>query len=382
MCLSAPKRFLLEASFSRWAGSGPWHLVCLYTGMRIAQVAPLYESVPPQLYGGTERIVHYLTEELVALGHEVTLYAAGDSQTSAELVSVCPRSLRLDPGCVDSLAHHMTMLELVSRRHREYDVVHFHIDYLHYMMSRLLGIRQLTTLHGRLDLPDLQPLYAVFGEMPVVSISEAQRQPLPQANWIGTVLHGLPIGLLDFSPKPRGYFAFVGRISPEKRVDRAIDIAKALSVPVRIAAKVAKADQDYYSEKIAPLFEHPLVEYMGEIPESEKAEFIGGADALLFPIDWPEPFGLVMIEAMACGTPVVAFDHGSVREVLEDGVTGYIVRDMPSAIEAARKAAGLDRRRIRQRFEERFSARRMAEDYVDLYQTLCETPQRLGTRAA
>jgi glycosyltransferase involved in cell wall biosynthesis len=350
--------------------------------MRIAQVAPLYESVPPQLYGGTERIVHYLTEELVALGHEVTLYAAGDSQTSAELVSVCPRSLRLDPECVDSLAHHMTMLELVSRRHREYDVVHFHIDYLHYMMSRLLGIRQLTTLHGRLDLPDLQSLYDVFGEMPVVSISEAQRRPLPQANWIGTVLHGLPIGLLDFSPKPRGYFAFVGRISPEKRVDRAIDIAKALSVPVRIAAKVAKADQDYYSEKIAPLFEHPLVEYMGEIPESEKAEFIGGADALLFPIDWPEPFGLVMIEAMACGTPVVAFDHGSVREVLEDGVTGYIVRDMPSAIEAARKAAGLDRRRIRQRFEERFSARRMAEDYVDLYQTLCETPQRLGTRAA
>jgi glycosyltransferase involved in cell wall biosynthesis len=350
--------------------------------MRIAQVAPLFESVPPQLYGGTERIVHYLTEELVALGHDVTLYAAGDSQTSANLVSTCPHSLRLDDNSVDSLAQHITMLEALSRRHREYDVVHFHIDYVHFMMARLLGLRQLTTQHGRLDLPDLQPLYDAFGDMPLVSISDAQRRPLPQANWIGTVLHGLPRDLLGFSPRPAGYFAFIGRISPEKRVDRAVEIATTLKVPLRIAAKIAKDDQDYFDEQIAPLFEDPLIEYVGEITEQDKTGFVGGADALLFPIDWPEPFGLVMIEAMACGTPVVAFDHGSVREVLEDGVTGYIVSDMPAAIEAARKAKRLDRERIRRRFEERFSARRMAEEYVELYQTLCETPRRLSTRAA
>ncbi len=351
--------------------------------MRIAQVAPLYESVPPQGYGGTERIVHYLTEELVELGHDVTLYAAGDSRTSANLISVCPRSLRLDAGCVDPLAHHMTMLELLSRQYHEYDVVHFHIDYLHFLMSRLLGLRQLTTLHGRLDLPDLQPLYYGFKDMPVVSISDAQREPLPRANWLGTVLHGLPTGLLEFSAKPKGYFAFMGRISAEKRVDRAIEIATALNVPLRIAAKIDKADREYFDTQIAPLFDNPLVEYLGEISEEEKAEFVGGADALLFPIDWPEPFGLVMIEAMACGTPVVAFDHGSVREVLEDGVTGYIVSDMPAAIEAAREARSLDRARIRQTFERSFSARRMAVSYVELYQRLCQTPERrLGARAA
>jgi glycosyltransferase involved in cell wall biosynthesis len=330
--------------------------------------------VPPQLYGGTERIVHYLTEELVALGHDVTLYAAGDSKTSADLVSVCPRSLRLDPGCVDSLAHHFTMLELLSRQHHEYDVIHFHIDYLHFLSSRLLGLRQLTTLHGRLDLPDLQALYHGFKDMPVVSISNAQREPLPQASWLGTVLHGLPTGLLEYSPKSSGYFAFMGRISPEKRVDRAIEIATTLGVPLRIAAKISDADREYHESQIAPLLEHPLVEYVGEIGEDEKAAFVGGADALLFPIDWPEPFGLVMIEAMACGTPVVAFDHGSVREVLEDGVTGYIVSDMPSAIEAATKARSLDRWRIRQTFEERFSARRMALGYVQLYDELLELP--------
>jgi glycosyltransferase involved in cell wall biosynthesis len=349
--------------------------------MRIAQVAPLHESVPPQLYGGTERIVHFLTEELIALGHHVTLYASGDSQTSAELVSVCPRSLRLDESCVDSLAHHMTMLELLSRRHREYDVIHFHIDYLHFMMSRLLALPHLTTLHGRLDLPELGPLYDAYKEMPLVSISDAQRRPLPQANWIGTVLHGLPTDLLEFSPEGRGYLAFVGRISPEKRVDRAIDIATALGKPLRIAAKIDKRDHEYYTE-VAPLFEHPLVQYIGEISEQDKPELIGGADVLLFPIDWPEPFGLVMIEAMACGTPVVAFDQGSVREVLEDGITGYIVSDLPSAIEATRRAPSLDRRRIRQRFEERFSSRRMAEGYLELYKKLSETPERLGTRAA
>jgi glycosyltransferase involved in cell wall biosynthesis len=335
------------------------------------------------MYGGTERIVHFLTEELVALGHEVTLYAAGDSRTSARLISACPRSLRMNESCLDPLAPHFTMLDRLARAQGDYDVIHFHIDYLHFSMSRSLGWRQLTTLHGRLDLPELQPLYQAYDDMPVVSISDAQRAPLPQANWIGTVLHGLPEKLFAFSAQPSGYLAFVGRISPEKRVDRAIEIAKALNKRLRIAAKIAKSDREYFEEKIAPLFDHPLVEFVGEIQDDEKQTFLGGADALLFPIDWPEPFGLVMIEAMACGTPVIAFDHGSVREVLEDGVTGYIVNDMPAAIEATRRAPGLDRRRIRQTFEQNFSARRMARDYLELYRELCKTPeQRLGTRAA
>ena len=351
--------------------------------MRIAQVAPLYESVPPQLYGGTERIVHYLTEELVAMGHEVTLYAAGDSRTSAELVSICDRALRLDATCTDALAHHMTMLERLSHEWRRYDVIHFHIDYLHFMMSRMLGLRQLTTLHGRQDLAELGPLYHAFPDMPVVSISNAQRGPLPQANWVGTVLHGLPTDLYE-PPYSRGeYFAFMGRVSQEKRPDRAIAIAKALKVPLRIAAKIDKQDREYYEEHIAHLFDDPLIEYVGEIPDRDKARFVGGAKALLFPIDWPEPFGLVMIEAMACGTPVVAFEHGSVPEVLEDGVTGYIVNDMPAAIEAARQASSLDRRRIRETFERKFSARRMADDYLALYRELMETPERrVGTQAA
>ena len=351
--------------------------------MRIAQVAPLYESVPPQLYGGTERIVHYLTEELVAMGHEVTLYAAGDSRTSAELVSICDRALRLDATCTDALAHHMTMLERLSHEWRRYDVIHFHIDYLHFMMSRMLGLRQLTTLHGRQDLAELGPLYHAFPDMPVVSISNAQRGPLPQANWVGTVLHGLPTDLYEPTYSRGEYFAFMGRVSQEKRPDRAIAIAKALKVPLRIAAKIDKQDREYYEEHIAHLFDDPLIEYVGEIPDRDKARFVGGAKALLFPIDWPEPFGLVMIEAMACGTPVVAFEHGSVPEVLEDGVTGYIVNDMPAAIEAARQASSLDRRRIRETFERKFSARRMADDYLALYRELMETPERrVGTQAA
>jgi len=332
------------------------------------------------MYGGTERIVHYLTEELVEMGHDVTLYAAGDSQTSAELVSVCPRSLRLDPDCKDTLAQHMVLLELVSRQRHRHDIFHFHIDYLHFLGSRLLALPQLTTLHGRLDLPELLPLYDVFGDMPVVSISNAQRLPLPRANWLATVLHGLPSRLLRFTPRASDYFAFVGRISPEKRVDRAIEIATALGVPLRIAAKIDKDDQAYFDEHIAHLFEHPLVEYIGEISDEEKGDFIGKARALLFPIDWPEPFGLVMIEAMACGTPVVAFDHGSVREVLDDGVTGFIVNDMPSAIARARDVTRLDRKRIRQVFEQRFTARRMAEDYARLYRELSERHPSPGFR--
>ncbi|HSU41107.1 MAG TPA: glycosyltransferase family 4 protein, partial [Polyangiaceae bacterium] len=340
--------------------------------MRIAQVAPLYESVPPHLYGGTERIVSYITEELVALGHDVTLYAAGDSQTKARLVSVCPESLRLAKGCIDTLSHHQVMLEMISRDYPQYDIIHFHIDYLHFMTSRLLGLRNITTLHGRLDIPDLKPLYTAFPDMPVVSISDSQRAPLPEANWIGTVKHGLPVNLLPFSPKPQDYFAFVGRISPEKRVDRAIEIATTLGVKLRIAAKVDNADRQYFEKEIEPLLENPLVEYIGEIGEADKPEFVGNARALLFPIDWPEPFGLVMIEAMACGTPVIAFNYGSVPEVIDPGLTGFIVNDIDEAVAAVGKIHTLDRGRVRATFDRRFTARRMAEDYVDLYETLAE----------
>lgn len=343
--------------------------------MRIAQIAPLHESVPPAGYGGTERIVHYLTEALVAMGHDVTLYASGDSRTSARLVAACPRSLRQEH-CRDRLVHHMVLLDLLAEHHRRYDVVHFHVDYLHFLLSRHLCLPQLTTLHGRLDLPELVPLYDRFPDMPVVSISMAQRGPLPRASWLGSVPHGLPPQMLRASDGAGGYFAFLGRISPEKRVDRAIEIAIALGVPLRIAAKVDPVDEGYFGERIAPLLEHPLVCYVGEISDEQKSAFLGGATALLFPIDWPEPFGLVMIEAMACGTPVVAFDHGSVREVVDEGVTGFIVDDLPTAIAAAARVGELDRARIRETFERRFSAVRMAEDYVELYERILAEPQR------
>lgn len=353
--------------------------------MRIAQIAPLYESVPPKAYGGTERIVHYLTEELVELGHDVTLYASGDSTTRARLIAPCQRSLRLDQQCVDSLAHHMVMLDMLREDSKNYDVLHFHIDYLHFILSRELQLPQLTTLHGRLDLPDLQPLYHRFTDMPTVSISDSQRSPMPQANWIGTVHHGVPADLLPYTPEPLGYFAFIGRISPEKRVDRAIEIAKAVGVPLKIAAKVDKADREYFEDHIVSLLNHPLVEFLGEIGDAEKGEFLGNARGLLFPIDWPEPFGLVMIESMACGTPVLAFRCGSVPEVLEDGITGFIVDDMSSAIEKAAQIGQLSRERVRERFLTRFSARRMAEDYLRLYELIGQPPgERLlyGVRAA
>jgi glycosyltransferase involved in cell wall biosynthesis len=340
--------------------------------MRIAQIAPLYESVPPLAYGGTERVVHYLTEELVTMGHDVTLFGSGDSQTTAKLIPGCERALRLDPDCRDPLAHHVVMMEEVARRRDDFDVFHFHIDYLHFQMSRSLALPQFTTLHGRLDLPELQRIYRCFDDMRVVSISDAQRAPLPFANWLATVLHGLPRDELRFTAQPSDYFAFIGRISPEKRVDRAIAIATELGVPLKIAAKVDRADKDYHEREIAPLLDNPLVEFIGEIGQEDKAAFLGGARALLFPIDWPEPFGLVMIEAMACGTPVIAFRHGSVPEVLDEGVSGFIVDDMKQAIQAAARVDRLSRALVRETFEQRFTARRMAENYLELYRRIAK----------
>jgi glycosyltransferase involved in cell wall biosynthesis len=338
--------------------------------MRIAQVAPLYESVPPKLYGGTERVVSYLTEELVRQGHDVTLFASGDSVTKARLVPGCERALRLDENCLDHMAHHIVMLEQVFQRVHDFDVVHFHVDYLHFPLSRRQPITQVTTLHGRLDIPDLIPLYSQFREMPVVSISDAQREPLPWANWQATVYHGLPIDRYRFRAEAGDYFAFLGRISPEKRVDRAIRIAQKLGRPLRIAAKVDDMDKQYFGKAIEPLLRDQLVDFVGEIGEEKKQEFLGHAYALLFPIDWPEPFGLVMIEAMACGTPVIAYRSGAVPEVLDEGETGFIVNGLKDAMAAARKIPKLSRARCREVFEERFTSRRMANDYLQVYQRL------------
>jgi glycosyltransferase involved in cell wall biosynthesis len=335
--------------------------------LRIAQVAPLYESVPPQLYGGTERVVSYLTEELVRQGHEVTLFASGDSVTAARLVPCAPRALRLDPRSIDSLAHHVVMLERVFRQAADFDLIHFHIDYLHYPLSRRLHVPQVTTLHGRLDLPDLVPLYREFPEMPVVSISEAQRAPLPWLAWQGTVYHGLPAELHGCQHEPEGYLAFLGRISREKRPDLAIEIARRTGLPLRMAAKVDRADRAYF-EEVEPLLAQPHVELLGEIGEAEKRDFLGRARALLFPIEWPEPFGLVMIEAMACGTPVIAFRHGSVPEIVDDGETGFICRTVDEAVAAVARLDTISRQRCREVFERRFTAARMARDYVRIYE--------------
>jgi glycosyltransferase involved in cell wall biosynthesis len=342
--------------------------------MKIAQIAPLFESVPPRLYGGTERVVSYLTEELVRQGHTVTLFASGDSMTSAELVACCPRSLRLDPNIRDHTPHFMTMLDRVRQRAHEFDVLHFHIDYFQFPIFR--GWPVVTTLHGRQDLADHMHFYRHFSDMPLVSISNAQRTPLPRGNFAATVYHGLPTDLLKPSVNPTGgYVAFLGRISPEKRPDRAIAIARAAGIPLKIAAKVDKVDENYFRDVMAPLLRGPGVEFVGEIGEHAKSEFLGQAHALLFPIDWPEPFGLVMIEAMACGTPVVAFDCGSVPEVIDDGVTGRIVSTVEEAAQAMPNVLTLDRAIIRRRFEERFSATRMAWDYVKLYRQLAATRQ-------
>jgi glycosyltransferase involved in cell wall biosynthesis len=339
--------------------------------MKIAQIAPLIESVPPRLYGGTERIVSYLTDELVQLGHEVTLFASGDSVSLANLISCAPIALRLDPNVRDIIPYYMLMLDRVRQHADEFDILHFHIDQFHFPLFRPIAGRTVTTAHGRQDLPDLKALYFGFGDMPLVSISDSQRQPVAKANFVGTVYHGIPTALHTPTYHPRGgYVAFLGRISPEKRPDRAIRLAQTLGIPLKIAAKVDKADDAYFREKIAPLLNQPGVEFIGEINEREKTAFLGQAQALLFPIDWPEPFGLSMIEAMACGTPVLAFRHGSVPEIVDQGVTGLIVDSMEEAVRMLPHVLTLDRHTVRRRFEERFSATRMAKDYVAVYQSL------------
>ena len=340
--------------------------------MKIAQVSPLFESVPPKYYGGTERVVSYLTEELVRQGHQVTLFASGDSVTQARLVAACPRSLRLDDQCVDQLAHSMVLLEQVFQQAPAFDVVHFHIDYLHFPLAIRQRTPHVTTLHGRLDIPDLVPLYQTFPAVPVVSISDSQRTPLPWLHWRGTVYHGLPPELYTFRQTPGTYLAFLGRVSPEKGLAQAIAIARQVGMPLKIAAKVDRVDQEYFQEVIRPLLDHPLVEYLGEMGEADKVDFLGQAYALLFPIDWPEPFGLVMIEAMACGTPVIAYRRGSVPEVLEHGVTGWIVDGLEAAVQAVARVPMLSRSRCREVFEERFSAARMTQDYLRIYQRLLE----------
>jgi glycosyltransferase involved in cell wall biosynthesis len=340
--------------------------------MRIAQISPLTEAVPPKLYGGTERVISWLTEELVALGHDVTLFASGDSCTSARLEAVWPRAIRLDGSIRDPMGLHMTMLEQVRRRADEFDFLHFHLDYYPFSLFSRQTTPFLTTLHGRLDLPELQPVFNTFSSLPVISISNAQRRPVPQAGWVRTVYHGLPADLLGPQAATPSYLAFLGRISPEKRVDRAIRIAERCGLPIKIAAKVDKVDQDYFDEQIKPLMSLPFVDYIGEIADGQKSEFLSGAIALLAPIDWPEPFGLVMIEAMACGTPVIAFNRGSVPEVVDEGVTGFVVEDETSAVAAVTQIPGLSREGVRQRFEERFTARRMATDYLQVYRELAE----------
>lgn len=341
--------------------------------MRIAQVSPLYESVPPKLYGGTERVVHFLTEALVDLGHDVTLFASADSVTRARLIPGAPRALRLDTECREQIAPHVAMVERVMRQAGEFDVIHFHVDYLGFALGSRSRVPHVTTQHGRMDIPEIEPLFRLYPDEPQVSISEAQRAPLPFANWLATVYHGLPADLYRLQPAPGKYLAFLGRISPEKRVDRAVEIARRLDLPLKIAAKVGKEDEDYYQQQIKPLFADPRVEYIGEIGENDKQEFLGNASALLFPVDWPEPFGLVMTEAMACGTPVIAFRCGSVPEVMEDGVSGFVVDSVEQAVALAPRALQIPRPRVRAYFESRFLADRMARDYLAVYEALCHS---------
>jgi glycosyltransferase involved in cell wall biosynthesis len=335
--------------------------------LRIAQIAPLIESVPPKFYGGTERVVAYLTNALVKLGHDVTLFASGDSVTNAKLVSVTPTSLRLS-NCVDQMAGNILQLQEVMDRAHEFDLLHFHIDYLHFPLSRFCHTKSVTTLHGRLDIPELKPLYKKFSDVPVISISNAQRRPLPMANWVETVYHGLPPELYNYGNGEGDYVVFLGRFSPEKRADRAIEIARKANMKIKIAAKVDKADERYFEKEIRHLLDEPHVEYLQEIGEMEKGPLLGNAKALLFPIDWPEPFGMVLIEAMACGTPVIAYNNGSVPEIIEHGKTGFIVNNIDKAAEALKNIHLISRSVCRETFEKRFSDIVMAENYVRLYE--------------
>ena len=340
------------------------------SGLRIAQIAPLFERVPPRAYGGTERVVSYLTEELVRQGHDVTLFASGDSQTRAHLYPGSPSALRLETHYLNDLPYHLTMLEAVMKRSRDFDVIHSHLDFIGFPFARRTTVPFLTTLHGRLDQPELGPIYREYQESRVVSISNFQRRPLARANWIGTIYHGLPETLMQAGPGTGGYLAFLGRISPEKGVVPAMQIAQESGLPLKIAAKVDPHDLDYFNSTVKPLIEKPGVEFIGEINEKQKSEFLGNAAAILFPIDWPEPFGLVMIEAMACGTPVIAFRRGSVPEILREGVAGYIVNTVDAAVKAVDQLWRLDRRKIRKEFETRFTAARMARDYAAMFEQL------------
>ena len=350
--------------------------------MRIAQIAPLYEAVPPRFYGGTERIVAHLTDALVELGHEVTLFASAEAHTRATLVPVRDQAIRLDPCALNSdLAAHLSMLHELHKRRDEFDVLHFHVDLVHFPFFEEIATQTVTTLHGRLDLKDLPEAYARWRDYPLVSISDDQRTPLPDANWLATVPHGLAESIYNFNAAPRQppYLAFLGRISPEKRPDRAIAIAKRSGMPLKIAAKVDAVDAAYFHEIIEPLLDHPLIEFVGEIGDSEKSAFLGNAQALLFPIDWPEPFGLVMIEAMACGTPVIAWRCGSVSEIIDHGETGFIVTTEDEAVAALTRLQLIDRRQVRDVFEQRFTATVMARNYLRLYWRLCAGTRRLGT---
>jgi glycosyltransferase involved in cell wall biosynthesis len=336
--------------------------------MKIAQIAPLYEAVPPKLYGGTERVVAHLCEALVDLGHQVTLFSGADARTPAELVRVRDQAIRLDEAPLKSdLAAHLTLLSELKLQQDRFDIIHFHLDMIHFPMFEAIASRTLTTLHGRLDIKDLPQVYRRWPKYPLVSISNSQRAALPFANWAGTVYHGFPESLYRLELRPKGYLAFLGRMSPEKGPDRAIAIAKRVGAPLKMAAKIDTADKAYFLSEIQPLLDHPLIEFVGEINDAEKSQFLGGADALLFPIEWPEPFGLVCIEAMACGTPVIAYRHGAAPEVVDDGVTGYVVDGEDQAVKAVRAARALDRRGVRRGFDRRFSATTMARGYLDLY---------------
>jgi glycosyltransferase involved in cell wall biosynthesis len=335
-------------------------------GMKIAQVSPLFERVPPKGYGGTERVISYLTEELIRQGHEVTLFASGDSKTSARLVAPCSKSVRQDASPA-WLAYHMVQMDMVAEMAHTFDVIHFHTEYVHLPTARKIRTPCLATLHGRLDMPHLAPMYKYFSNWPLISISDSQRAPLPWANWCQTVYHGLPSDLYSLRPARGTYFAFIGRISPEKRLDRAIEIARRCGMPLHIGAKIDKMDEPYFNERIKPLLHASDVEFIGEVGEQEKRELLEHASALLFPIDWPEPFGLVMIEAFACGTPVIAYRNGSIPEIMEEGITGFVVTNQDDAVRAAQRVESIDRTRCREAFERRFTAAHMTESYLRAY---------------